>query len=297
MLSENQQCIQDFIDFLAIERRYSNLTVQAYNRDLEQFFIFVQKDFAALLFSQIKHLHIRSWMASLSTSQCTPRSINRKLSTLRSFYKYCLRQGLVNVLPTEKLVNPKREKTLPTYMQEHQMGLVLNDANDSSSFKNLTDQLLLELLYGTGIRRFELLGIKVSDVQQGESLRVMGKGGKERILPLPTVLQALCSAYIVDRALLEPDHDYLLCLPNGKKLYEKYVYNTVCRMLAQHTTQLKKSPHVLRHTFATQLLNNGADLNAIKELLGHASIAATQVYTHNSIEKLKESYKRAHPKA
>jgi integrase/recombinase XerC len=288
-----------FIEFLAIEKRYSSLTVQAYAKDLEQFFLFVEIEFDFSDIAMISHQHIRSWMARLNEQKNTARSINRKLSSLKSFYKYCLKMGEVKKLPTQKIISPKVAKRLPSFVHEKQISTVLSDVSATETFEDFTKQLILELLYGTGMRRAELKNLKISDVDfYAKTIRILGKGNKVRVVPATEVLLNLCKAYLVareDNNFSEAEN--LLVLKNGKPLYEKYIYNVVQQQLAMHTTQSKKSPHVLRHTFATQLLNNGAQLNAVKDLLGHASLAATQVYTHNSIERLKESFKKAHPKA
>ncbi|MFM2388383.1 MAG: hypothetical protein RL660_3140 [Bacteroidota bacterium] len=291
--------ISKFLDYLGIEKRYSQLTVQAYHRDLEQFFLFLKTDFGELSLNQVKHTHIRSWMAQCSGVGVQASSINRKLSTLRSFFKYAVQQNWITKLPTEVLQNPKRKKKLPVFVQEQQVANMLSDLSDNETFEQKTHQLIIELLYSLGLRRAELIGLKIQNIDNSSATaRIMGKGGKERILPLPKQILQMCNQYKQERStIVAATHDQLLCLTNGKPLYEKYVYNVVRRHLGMHTTLTKRSPHVMRHTFATQLLNNGADLNAVKSLLGHASIAATQVYTHNTVEKLKEAYKKAHPKA
>jgi integrase/recombinase XerC len=293
------QQVTEFLQFLAIEKRYSALTVQAYAKDLEQFFLFVATEFEVTELSIISHVHIRSWMAVLNEQKTTARTINRKLSALKSFYKYCLKMGEVKKSPTQKIISPKGAKRLPSFVHEQQIATVLTEVSAPETLEDFTKQLILELFYGTGMRRAELKNLKITDVDfYAKTLRILGKGNKVRVVPATDVLLRLCKKYIAFREqenlLLAPE---LLVLKSGKPLYEKYIYNVVQSELAKHTTQTKKSPHVLRHTFATQLLNNGAQLNAVKDLLGHASLAATQVYTHNSIERLKESFKKAHPKA
>jgi integrase/recombinase XerC len=288
-----------FIEFLAIEKRYSPLTVQAYAKDLEQFFLFVELEFNFCDITIITHQHIRSWMAALNEHKNAARSINRKLSSLKSFFKYCLKMGEVNKLPTQKIISPKAAKRLPNFVHEKQIGTLLTEVSGPESFEEFTQQLIIELLYGTGMRRAELKNLKVSDVDfYAKTIRILGKGNKVRVVPATEVLLDLCEKYLTARQNNNVQAiENLLVLKNGKPLYDKYIYNVVQQQLALHSTQSKKSPHVLRHTFATQLLNNGAQLNAVKDLLGHASLAATQVYTHNSIEKLKASFKKAHPKA
>lgn len=291
--------ISEFIDYLQYEKRYSLHTVQAYNRDLEQFFLFIQSNFEELELVAIKHTHIRSWLATLKENDLEAKSINRKISTLKSFYKFLLKKGIVTISPMSKIISPKNNKRLPVFVNETNMENLLETIDFPTDFKGKTDRLILELLYQTGMRRAELIGLNlISFDAYLDQLKVLGKGNKERIIPISKELTLLIKDYIVERNKLETiQTDALLTLENGKALYPKYVYNTVTRYLGATTTLDKKSPHVLRHTFATHLLNKGADLNAVKELLGHANLTATQIYTHNTIEKLKDIYKKAHPKA
>ncbi len=294
-----QSLITGFTAYLQFEKRYSVKTVQAYQTDLEQFFLFVNAQFGSPAIELITHIHIRSWLAQINELNWSTRSINRKISTLKSFYKYLLRKQLVSRSPMGKIISPKNPKRLPGFVQEPAMMQVLEHASFTDDFKGQTDRLMLELLYQTGMRRAELLGLRLSSFDQHtHTLKVLGKGNKERIIPLQKILCEQIARYITDRAALESiSHQQLLSLPNGKPLYEKYIYLTVKKYLGTATTLQKKSPHVLRHTFATHILNQGGDLNAVKELLGHASLAATQVYTHNTIEKLKEIYEKTHPRA
>jgi integrase/recombinase XerC len=294
-----QTLISAYTAYLQFEKRYSNHTVQAYQHDLEQFFLFVKSQFGEMLIHQVSHIHIRSWLAQIKELEISSKSINRKISTLKSFYKFLLKNDLVKLSPMAKIISPKSAKRLPVFVNESNMEQLMEEPLFTDDFKGKTDKLILELLYQTGMRRAELLGLKINDFDQSnQQLKVLGKGNKERIIPIQRELSTLIKAYLVDRSLIESmQHDFLLSFANGKPLYEKYIYNTVRKYLSLITTLDKKSPHVLRHTFATQLLNQGADLNAVKELLGHANLAATQIYTHNTIDKLKEVYKKAHPKA
>jgi integrase/recombinase XerC len=291
--------LQAFLQYLAFEKRYSTLTVQAYQRDLEQFFSFLDAEYMQIVLAEIKHIHIRSWLAELKRIDNSAKTINRKISTLKSFFKYALRNQLITELPTTKLVSPKSEKRLPTFLQENQMNQLLDDTDFGSEFADKTNRLIIELLYNTGMRRAELCNLQTVQIEFGTQLiRIIGKGNKERLMPLVPALAALLQDYLIAKKNIEnADVAHLFVLPNGKPIYPKYVYLVVKKYLATVSTQDKKSPHVLRHTFATHILNNGAQLNAVKELLGHASLAATQIYTHNSIEKLKETFKKAHPKA
>jgi len=291
--------ISGFTAYLQFEKRYSEKTVQAYQHDLEQFFLYLKSQFGDTDISQITHIHIRSWLAQLREFDISAKSVNRKISTLKSFYKYLLRKELVKSSPMAKIISPKNAKRLPVFVNESNMEDLTDPALFPQGFKGLTDQLIMELLYQTGMRRAELLGLRLTDFDaSNQAIKVLGKGNKERIIPLQAALCQFISDYILARNQLEDlQHTFLLSFENGKKLYEKYIYNTVKKYLTLVTTLGKKSPHVLRHTFATHILNKGAELNAVKELLGHASLAATQIYTHNTIDQLKEVYKKAHPKA
>jgi integrase/recombinase XerC len=291
--------VQSFLQYLEFEKRYSTLTVQAYHRDLEQFFLFLKSTYGDCHILQIKHIHIRAWLAQLKNVDNSSKTINRKISTLKSFFKFALRNQWITELPTTKLVSPKTEKRLPTFLQESQIEHLFDNTDFGTKFSDKTERLILEILYNTGMRRAELCNLKTKQIEFGTQLiRIIGKGNKERLMPMVPDLAGLIKDYILAKTEIEnADNEYLLILPKGKPLYEKYVYLVVKKYLATVSTQAKKSPHVLRHTFATHVLNNGAQLNAVKELLGHASLAATQIYTHNSIEKLKETFKKAHPKA
>ncbi len=291
--------LNEFIAYTTTEKKYSKHTVQAYQSDLEQFFLFIQSQYNLTHIEEIGHMHIRSWLAQLKELSNQARSINRKISTLKSYYKFLLKQGQVKTSPMGKITSPKQSKRLPTFVQEAGMETLQDEIIFPDNFKGQTDHLIIELLYQTGIRRSELLNLKTNQVDASQQrIKVLGKGNKERFIPIHPSLLTLLSNYINSREEVSPEEpEYLFCLPNGKRLYEKYIYLTVKHYLSQITTLDKKSPHVLRHTFATHLLNKGADLNAIKELLGHANLTATQVYTHNSIERLKDIYNKAHPKA
>ncbi len=291
-----------FLNYLKSEKRYSDLTVQAYNRDLEQFFSFMEANYAHLTAeSQINHLVIRAWLASLKDIGNTARSINRKISTLKSFFKYLQKKGVIIEAPTGKIISPKVQKRLPTFVQAQQMENMLDHTPTfPEGIEGITHRLIIELLYGTGMRRAELANLRTAQIEfSNKTIRVIGKGNKERLIPLLPNIGALIQDYITEKATLnEANIEYLIVVPNnGKPLYHKYIYLVVKKYLQANTTLQKNSPHVLRHTFATHLLNEGADINAIKELLGHTSLAATQVYTHNSIEKLKKAFQKAHPKA
>ena len=275
-------------------------TIRSYRDDLDAFAVYVTEQFGGLELGGITAAVVRSWLASLKDAGLSSRSVNRKISSLRSFYKYLLRVGAVLQSPMAAIIGPKAGKRLPVFVEEQDMEVLFAEVWFPDDWEGLTDRLLLALLYHTGMRLSEVVGLKERLVDTGNrTIKVLGKGNKERVIPVSGVLVEMVEEYKGKKWQLEggADREVLLVGKKGKKLYPKYVYRVVREYLAQVTTIEKKSPHVLRHTFATHLMNAGAELNSVKELLGHASLAATQVYTHNTIEKLKDVYKRAHPKA
>ena len=231
----------------------------------------------------------------------SPKSINRKLSTLKSLFQFLLKKEKIEIDPMLKVVSPKTGKRLPAFVEEQKMDSLLEDITFPEGFKGLRDKLVLEILYQTGIRRSELIHLQISDIDfQNQLIKVLGKGNKERLIPINRQLRLLINDYLALRKTTFPDLleiGQLMLTDKGKPMYPKFVYNLVKKYLSYVTTQEHRSPHILRHSFATHLSNNGADLNAIKELLGHSSLAATQIYTHNTIDRLKEIYQQAHPKA
>jgi integrase/recombinase XerC len=290
--------LKDFLQYLRFEKRYSPLTITAYQKDIQQFIMFYGSEFTITEIPQVSHFHLRSWLAGLKDNKMSARSLNRKISSLSSFYKYLLKNGLVDTNPTRQLHAQRLPERLPVYLKEKETEHLLEEVQFEEGFKGFTDRVICDLLYQTGMRRAELLQLKETDVEWSlKQVRVLGKGNKERLIPVnSTTLQDLKDYITAKQQLDTPDTVYLLNTPIGKKLYAGYVYRTVKTHLGQVTTLKKKSPHVLRHTFATHLLNNGANIQAIKDLLGHSSLAATQVYTHNNIEKLKEIHKMNHPR-
>ena len=292
--------IQQFLDYLNFQKRYSKHTIVSYKNDLNAFFDFLFTQYGETVLSDIKTTFIRSWLATLKQQEMESKSINRKISTLKSFFKYQLRQQAIAVSPMTAIISPKVNKRLPQFVDKKDIKTLLTDVEFPDTWAGKTDELILQLFYNTGMRQAELVGLKEVDISDSNStIKVLGKGNKERIIPVSNQLMQKMQEYMNDkRKQLEAfDKIMLLVTATGKKLYPRYVYNTVNKYLAKVTTIDKKSPHVLRHSFATHLMNNGADLNAVKELLGHSSLAATQIYTHNTIEKLKDIHKKAHPKA
>jgi integrase/recombinase XerC len=292
--------IQPFIDYLKFEKRYSQHTVRSYHDDLLQFSRFLLEEFGPIALKEVNSTFIRSWLASLKDNKLSSKSINRKISVLKSFFKYQLRTGVLQDMPVANIVLPKNKKRLPVFIEQKDIGYLFSKIEFADDWKGRTDRLLLLIFYNTGMRLSELVNLKESNIDAGGFvIKVLGKGNKERIIPISQALNEEIKSYsLAKKDLFERFDDvFLLIDKSGKKLYPKYVYLAVKKYLSSISTVDKKSPHVLRHTFATHLTNNGADLNSIKELLGHSSLAATQIYTHNSIEKLKDVYKKAHPKA
>lgn len=292
--------LQSFIDYLKFEKRYSVNTIVSYETDLAAFFTYLHHTFGSLGLHEINHSFIRSWLASLKENELSSRSINRKISSIRSFFKYHLKRGAITVLPTSNLVSPKISRRLPVFIKEDETSHLLKSLHTSTeSWKSLNAKMLIVLFYATGMRLSELINLKEKQLDASRlQVRVLGKGNKERLIPVSKEVFEDIQAYqALKKKEFAIQDENLLVTEKGKKMYAKYAYLLVNEALKGAGTLDKKSPHVLRHTFATHLMNNGADLNAVKELLGHASLAATQVYTHNTIDKLKDVYKKAHPKA
>jgi integrase/recombinase XerC len=291
--------LQPFLDYLKFEKRYSRHTIISYQTDLISFLDYLVTQYGGEAIDQISHIYIRSWLASLKDEGLTAKSINRKISSLKSFFKYQVKTGVVKQTPMTKVIAPKNEKRLPSFVADKDMKMLFTHVSFTDDWKGITERLLLLLFYHTGMRLSELIQLKESQVNKGNhTIKVLGKGNKERIIPVsPELLQEI-TGYVQKKSVeLKEAEDYLLVNEKGKGLKPRSVYTSVKKYLSLITTVEKRSPHVLRHTFATHLTNNGADLNAVKELLGHSSLAATQIYTHNTIEKLKNIYKKAHPKA
>ena len=303
--------IEAFLLFLQYEKRFSQHTLQSYKTDLTQFTTFANDEFSIEDISQVDYPIIRSWIVHLNNAKQSPRTINRKIACLKSYYKYLLLKEAIKKDPSLKLQSIKAKKTLPTFVEETHLRTLLDTIPSSNAFLSdssisekpligLRDKCILETLYGTGIRLSELIYLQEKDINLFDStLKVMGKGKKERLIPINKSLMELLKQYISLKKyqFLNNNSEYLIVTDKGEQTYPMFIHRVVNKWLDYVTTIDKKSPHVLRHSFATHLLNKGADLNAIKELLGHTSLAATQVYTHNSIEKLKNIFEQAHPKA
>lgn len=291
--------IQSFLDYLRFEKRYSQHTIISYQNDLEQFFLYILSQYDGVPLEEVTGMLVKSWLAQMKNEKITSKSLNRKISTLKSFFKYQVKLGIISQTPMTAIVVPKISKRLPSFVAEKDMTSLTDNIQFNDDWKGHTHKLLLSIFYNTGMRLSELINLKESQVDiANRQVKVLGKGNKERIIPVSQELTNDIREYITEKKkCFTGDSTHLLITEKGKRLYPKYVYLVVKSNLSQITTVKKKSPHVLRHTFATHLTNNGADLNAVKELLGHSSLAATQVYTHNTIERLKEVHKNAHPKA
>ena len=295
-----EQNIRSFLDYLKFQKRYSQHTITSYQNDLSSFFDYLRMQFDESQLQSIKPAFIRTWLAQLKSEGISSKTINRKISSLRSFFKYNIMQGQIEASPMATIISPKVGKRLPQFVEKKDMDTLFEHVEFPDNWTGRTERLLLLILYNTGMRQAELIGLKENQIDKlNSAIKVLGKGSKERLIPLNNKLLQDMSAYAAEKKIHFSDADpvFLLVNEKGKKLYPRYVYNVAKKYLSLVTTIDKKSPHILRHTFATHLTNNGADLNAVKELLGHSSLAATQIYTHNTIEKLKDVFKKAHPKA
>lgn len=291
------QHFQSFLEYLQYEKKYSAHTIVSYNNDLTQFFGFINAEKEGISISEINYQLVRAWIADLMANDIAAKSVNRKLSALKTFFKYLQKQGEIKVNPLSKITGPKTPKRLPVFVDESQMNTLFDELKFEDSFTGMRDRLILDILYQTGVRRSELAALKESDIDFfNATIKVLGKRNKERIIPISLTLKRNLEEYFKVKEVNSPFNSLIFVTEKGKSLGDQGVYRIVKKYLTQITTITKKSPHVLRHTFATHLLNNGADINAVKDLLGHASLSATQVYTHNTIEKLKKSYKQAHPR-
>ena len=290
---------KSFLQYLALERRFSPHTVAAYQNDLRNFTSYISEKQCLTSVNEVRHLHIRAWAAAQMQDGLSARSVNRRLSCLHTYFRFLKKRGLLDKDPMQKVLAPKMGKRLPVFVQETQLEALFSKIEFPDDYKGRLERLVLEILYATGIRRSELVYLKIADIDLGRmSFRIAGKGGKERLAPFARYLSDMLSDFFQLRMETFPGNTepWLLLDKKGKQLKPGAVYRIVRKYLSMVTTAEQRSPHVLRHSFATHLSNRGADLNAIKELLGHANLAATQVYTHNSIDRLIKVYEQAHPK-
>lgn len=290
--------IEDFLIYLQAEKRYASHTIKAYKNDLDQFHAFCQEHEHEGM--DLHYKTIRSWVVTLMDAGYNPRTVHRKLTSLKTYCKYLIRLGELDANPLDRVLKPKLSKRIPSFVDEKNMNTLLDTYDFGDDFTGSRNRLIIDLLYQTGMRRSELIGLKTGSVnKEGKSIKVKGKRDKERIIPLNQDLVVAIDDYLEYRynVLTDIDEDHLIITEKGRPAYDKLIYRIVNKYLAMVTTLDKKSPHILRHTFATHMLNRGADLNAIKELLGHANLSATQVYTHNTFKKLKYIYNQAHPRA
>ncbi len=297
-----EKIVEGFINYIEKEKRFSAHTVLAYSKDLQQFNHHTQNNLEILSIELVDHHDIRSWIVSiLEDEKLQPTTVNRKISCLRSYFKYLIREEIVTKDPMARIMSLKTKKKLPLFLETSQINNLLDKLDFGEGFGGIRDKLIVELLYNTGMRRSELTGLKSSDVNRGnQEIKVLGKRNKERIIPLSLQMMALIETYQKEKTNefgVDLGTEFLLVNDKAEHMSDGFVYRKVNKYLRLVTTIEKKSPHILRHTFATHMLNNGADLNAIKEILGHADLSATQVYTHNTIEKLTKVYKQAHPRA
>ena len=291
--------IESFLDYLRLEKNCSEKTIVSYGTDLTKFEEFFKSVDEEIDFTTVDADVIRLWVVSLMDGGYTSTSVNRKLSSLRSFYRYLLRKKIVAVDPTFKVVGPKKKKPLPVFVKEEDMNRLLDETDFGEGFKGCRDRLIIEMFYATGMRLSELIGLDNKDVDFSASLlKVTGKRNKQRLIPFGDELRELMLEYINVRNETIPERSEAFFIrENGERLYKNLVYNLVKRNLSKVATLKKRSPHVLRHTFATTMLNNEAELGAVKELLGHESITTTEIYTHATFKELKKVYKQAHPRA
>jgi len=291
---------QPFTDYLLLEKNYSVLTVNAYQNDLEDFLEFIKNEYESNSVNKVNYSQIRSWIVLLVENGLSNRSINRKVSALNTYYKFLLKTGDINGNPLSKHRALKTSKKIQIPFSEAEIKTVLDDLNFADDFESVRDKFIIELFYSTGIRRIELVELKLTSIDlNAKTLKVLGKRNKERIVPLLKSVVQTAVKYLKLRNELEriSDADILFLTKKGVKIYETLVYRIINDYFSLASSKVKKSPHILRHSFATHLLNQGADLNAVKELLGHSSLAATQVYTHNSIAELKKVHINAHPRS
>jgi integrase/recombinase XerC len=300
VLSKSAMSLQEFFNYIQFEKRFSTHTLKSYRNDLQKFVAFLFTIDPALTLPDATHREIRQWVVLLMSENFSTRSIRRKLSALSSYYRFEMKNNRIDSNPVKKVILPKQGKKLPVYLKESATNQLLDPIEPGSDYKSILSLAIISLFYHSGIRRAELINLKNNDVDFAQQqIRVIGKGSKERYIPLSNECLNILDIYQSTRnkEVQSLNKTRFFLTPKGNPLYENFVHRIVVNGIGMVSTHEKKSPHVLRHTFATHLMNNGADLFALKELLGHASLAATQVYTHTTIEQLKEVYKKAHPKS
>ncbi len=286
-----------FLEYLRFEKKFSPHTLVSYQNDMKQYSEFLKKMYEIEKPEEATAVMIRSWMAGLMQEKMAAKSVIRKASTLRTFYKFLLREGVIETTPMAKIISPKTPSRLPVFVNKKEMESLFTDIKFPEGFTGVRDRLVLELFYATGIRRTELITLKDSDVNlYNLTIKVLGKRNKERIIPITPFFKKYAEEYRSERKKIGTDCASFFVNENGTPLYDQEVYRMTKKYLGMVTTLQKKSPHVLRHTFATHILDNGADINAVKELLGHSNLSSTQVYTHNTLDKLKRVHKQAHPR-
>jgi integrase/recombinase XerC len=292
---------ESFLTYLQNEKRYSYHTIRSYANDLGQFSLFCSKHFPEVDDETVDFKCIRKWVVYLIDDKISNRSVNRKISTLKSYFKFLIREGYISKNPVDRVISPKTEKKLPVFVSMQSMDQLFNLIDFGDDYVGVRDRLILEIFYNTGMRINELINLKMVSINRIEmTMKVLGKRNKERVIPFTQQLKISIDKYMEIRTaefLDKPENEFLFLTEKGEKIYKRLVYRIVNKYLNMVTTVDKKSPHVLRHTFATHMLNNGADLNSVKELLGHSNLSATEIYTHNTFEKLKSIYKQAHPRA
>ncbi|MFK5957370.1 MAG: tyrosine-type recombinase/integrase [Lutibacter sp.] len=290
--------IQSFLNYLSLEKKYSKHTTVAYLNDLNSFQHFCNKEYSNQSIVDVNYAQIRNWIVNLVEANISNRTINRKVSSLKSFYKFLQKSKDIEVNPLAKHKALKVSKKVQVPFSEKEIIAVLNLLDDKNDFESLRNKLIVELFYSTGIRRSELIHIKIGDIDfANETVKVLGKRNKERYIPLIQSVQKTLVKYIKFREEINTNQSYLFLTKKGKIIYDTLVYRVINNYFSSVSSKVKKSPHIIRHSFATHLLNEGADLNSVKELLGHSSLASTQVYTHSSLGKLKEIYNQAHPRS
>jgi integrase/recombinase XerC len=290
--------VNSFLEYLVLERKYSVHTVTAYKNDISSFFEFCKEEYETKKLTDVNYSQIRSWIVKLVDDGISNNSINRKISSLKSFYKFLQKTNQITSNPLAKHKSLKVAKKVQVPFTSKEINQVIERLEEGSDFKSLRNKLIVELFYSTGMRRAELIHLKLASISfQSKTIKVLGKRNKERLIPLiPSVLKTI-EEYLILKNEIATDTNYLFVTEKGKKVYETLVYRVINNYFSDVSTKVKKSPHILRHSFATHLLNQGADLNSVKELLGHSSLASTQVYTHNSLEKIKQVYNQAHPRS